>query len=187
MTVIEIIFIAHSHIFWGVAKNITNETHARIRRINVGISYHELFQNVILNGSCELFWFDTLFFCSHNELKKIGRFYMDKNAWIRLFKMKTSKYMSCTYHCHDGNYGTIHSHRHGHFVQGDAIKKNFHVFYTVNGHSCHANISGHTFVIRVIPSVELISIFNLKHLPRFNIAWFNGYLPSMSCQIKCHW
>ena len=41
------------HIVGGIFENITDDTHGHGRRINVSITNHELFQDIILDRACQ--------------------------------------------------------------------------------------------------------------------------------------
>ena len=51
-------------------ENIANNTHAGFGRVDIGVAYHELFENVVLDGACKLLLFDALFFCGGNIERK---------------------------------------------------------------------------------------------------------------------
>ena len=65
---------------------------------DIGITHHELFQNIILDSTGHFFEFSTLFqTCIDIE-------------------------------CHNRKYRTVHRHRHGHLAQRNTVEQNFHVF-----------------------------------------------------------
>jgi hypothetical protein len=48
------------HVLRRISKDISNDSHRMVRRIDVGVSNHELFENIILNGSRQLILFRSL-------------------------------------------------------------------------------------------------------------------------------
>ena len=58
--------IKFCHVLRSVIKNISHDAHGRSRGIDIGIAHHELFQNVVLNGSREFFLAHALLFGGHD-------------------------------------------------------------------------------------------------------------------------
>ena len=54
------------HIGRAISDDVTDNFHARRRRINIGIAYHELFKNIVLYGAGQLRLLYTLLLCRHN-------------------------------------------------------------------------------------------------------------------------
>ncbi len=86
------------HIFRGVSNNIGNNAHRRLRRIDVRIANHKLFQNIILQRTGKLRLCDSLFLCGDDV------------------------------HGHDRQHGPVHGHRNRHLVQRNPVEKDFHIF-----------------------------------------------------------
>ncbi|MPM06135.1 hypothetical protein SDC9_52431 [bioreactor metagenome] len=106
-----------------VFEDIGNDFHRRHRRINVRVPHHEFLQNVVLNGSGQLFGFHALFFgCNNVE-------------------------------GHHGQYCTVHGHRHRHFAQRNLIEQNFHIFHRIDCHTGFSDITKHALVVAVVTSV----------------------------------
>ena len=86
------------HLLRSIFEYIGNNLHGECRRVNIGITHHELFQNIILDSTGHFFQLSTLF-----------------QAGINI-KRKNRKH------------STIHCHGHGHLVQRNTIEENLHVF-----------------------------------------------------------
>ena len=112
--------IESRHPLGRVVQNIRHDPHARLRRINVGVSYQELLQNVILNRPHQLAGLDSLFL-GGNQI-----------------------------HRHDRQHGSVHGHRNTHLIQRDAVEQNPHVFDAVDRHTSHADITSNAGMVRVI-------------------------------------
>ena len=107
----------------GVIENIRDDPHRGFGRINIGVPHHELFQNIVLNGACQLLGLNALLFSGHHIKRQ------------------------------DRQNSAVHGHRHAHLVQGNAIKQGAHIQYAVDGHTRHAHITRHTLMITVIAAV----------------------------------
>ena len=92
-------------------------------RVDVRVAHHELLENVVLDGSGELFLAYALFF---------GRYDVE-----------------CQYRKH----GSVHGHRYGHFVQRYSVEQHFHVLYRADGHSGFTYVAYYAGVVCVITAV----------------------------------
>jgi len=112
------------HILRGVLKDICDEFHRRLWRIDVRITHHELLEDIVLYGAAEFFLFYALFFCC-DDIK-----------------------------CHDRNHCSVHSHGYRHLFKGDLIKEDLHILNTINGNTSLTDISFNSRMIRVISSMS---------------------------------
>ena len=48
------------HILRGVLKDAGDDLHRELGRINIGVTHHELFQDIVLDGTLHLLKFSTL-------------------------------------------------------------------------------------------------------------------------------
>ena len=78
------------HLLRGVLEDIGNDFHRECRRIDIGVAHHELLQNIVLDGSCHFLQLSALLQACYDV------------------------------ECQDRQHGTVHRHRDGHLVQGDA-------------------------------------------------------------------
>ena len=76
----------------GMREDIRDNPHTRFGRIDIGITHHELFEDIVLNSACELFLLDALFFGGGN---------IKRQNW---------------------QHRAVHSHRDGHFIQWNLVK-----------------------------------------------------------------
>ena len=108
----------------GVGDDVADDPHRRCRRVDVGVAHHELFQDVVLNGSRKGFARHTLLLGGDDVA------------------------------CEDRQHRTVHRHRHRHLIEGNTVEENLHVLYRIDRHPGHADITGNARVIRVIPTVR---------------------------------
>ena len=105
------------HMLRSITKNVGDDPHAWTWWIDIGVADHELFQNVILNGSGQLRLVHALFFCS-DDIKRQNR----QNR-------------------------PIHRHGDGHLVQRNPREQRTHVIDGVDRHTGHADITHHARVV----------------------------------------
>jgi len=112
------------HLLGSIFKDVRDNLHGEGRRIDISITYHEFFQNIILDSTCHFFQLGTLFqTCIDIE-------------------------------CHNRKHSTVHSHGHGHLVQRNSIEQHLHVLQGTNGYTRLADITHHAFVVGVITTVS---------------------------------
>ncbi len=104
--------------------DISDDSHARIRRVYIGVTDHEFFQNVVLYGAGELTLIHPLFLGGHHVAGK------------------------------NRQYCTVHGHGNRNLIQWNTVKKNLHVFNRINSNPCLANIAGNSRMVRVITPVR---------------------------------
>ena len=103
--------------------DIRNDSHAGIRRVDIGVANHELLEDVVLDSAGQFGLRDSLLLSRHDETGQ---------NWQ---------------HC------PIHGHRHRHFVQGDLVKEDFHILDRVDGNPGLAHIPRHSGVVRVVATM----------------------------------
>ena len=58
--------VEFGHVLRRVSNDVPNDAHARLRRIDIGVAHHELFEDVVLNRPAELIWLDALLLGGHD-------------------------------------------------------------------------------------------------------------------------
>ena len=111
------------HLGAGEGEDVGDDSHRRLRRIDVGVADHELFENVVLNGPGQFLRRYTLFLSSHHVERE------DRE------------------HC------TVHRHRDRHAPQVDTGEELSHIQNRVDRHPRHTDIALHARVVRVVPAV----------------------------------
>ena len=111
------------HVRRGVGKNIGNNAQRRFWRIDVGVAHHELFEDIVLDGTGKFFARHALLLGGHN-IKREHR-----------------------------QHRAVHGHRHRHPVERDAAKQRAHVVDRIDRHARHANVAGDARVIAVIAAM----------------------------------
>ena len=111
------------HLLRSIFENIGYDLHGECRRINISITHHEFFQDVILDSTCHFFQFSTLF-----------------QTGIDI-------------ECQNWKNSTIHSHGHRHLVQRNTIEKNLHILQWADRYTGLAHITYHTFMVRVVAAM----------------------------------
>ena len=103
--------IKFGHLGGGVANDIRDYAHGRLRGIDIGVAHHKFFQNIVLQGSGKLLRSNTLLFCGN--------------------------YIAS----HNRQYRAIHGHGHRHLIQGNTVKEDFHILNRINRHTSLAHIT----------------------------------------------
>ena len=104
--------------------NVTDDLHARRRRINISVAHHELFQDIVLDGARELFLADALLFRGHDIARQ------------------------------NGQYRPVHGHGYRHLVQRDTVEQDLHVLHGVDRNARFAHVARHTRVIGIVAAVS---------------------------------
>ena len=112
------------HLLRSELEDVGNNLHGEGRRINIGVTHHELLQNVVLNGSGHHVEGGSLLQTGHDV------------------------------EGHDGKHGTIHCHRHRHILQGNAREQYLHVLNRTDRHTGLTHVTNHAFVIGVVATVS---------------------------------
>ena len=111
------------HVLGRVLDDVANDAHAGRRRVDIGIADHELFQNVVLNGSAEFVLAHALLFRRHHI---------------------TGQHRQ---------HGAVHGHGHADLVQRDLVEQDFHVLDRIDGHAGLADVTRHARMVAVIAPV----------------------------------
>ena len=111
------------HVLGAIGNDIANDAHARNRWINVGITHHKFFQNVVLNRSRKRFRTDALLFRSHDIARKHRQ------------------------------YRSVHRHGYRYFVQRNAVEQDLHILNRIDSNTRLAHITCYSWVIGVVSSV----------------------------------
>ena len=112
------------HIRRAIAEDIADDSHGTFGRINISITNHEFFEDVILNGAAQL----------------LGRY----SLLLRCDNIER----------HDREHRAVHGHRYRHLTERNLVEQNLHVEDRVNRHACLAHIPGYALVIGVVSSVR---------------------------------
>ena len=99
------------HLGAGVAEDVGDDPHRRLRRIDVGVADHELFEDVVLDGPGQLLRRHALLLGGHHVQRE------------------------------DRQHRTVHRHRHRHRRQVDAVEQLAHVEDGIDCHTGHSDIT----------------------------------------------
>ena len=111
------------HIVGGIFENITDDTHGHGRRINVSITNHELFQDIILDRACQNLLVYALLDAGTDE------------------------------ECQNRKNGTVHRHGYGHLIQRNACEKDIHIKHGAYRYARLTDVTDNTGVIRIVAAV----------------------------------
>ena len=111
------------HFFRGVLNDIRHYSHRRLGRIDKGVTHHKFFEYVVLYGAAQCCAVNPLLFTGNHKHRKHRQ------------------------------YRAIHSHRNGHLIKRNSIKKYFHVFDGINRHTGLADITNDALMVTVITAV----------------------------------
>ena len=112
------------HVHRSVSHNILNHTQRLMRRIDEGVTHHELLQNIVLNSTTEKLLLHTLFLSSNNV------------------------------ETHYRKHSSVHGHGDRHLVQRNTVEQDLHILNGIDSDSSHTDISSHTRMIRIISTVS---------------------------------
>ena len=105
------------HIFGGIFKNITDNTHGHFWWVNISITHHEFLENIVLNSTSHNLFVYTLLLTGKN-IESQNR-----------------------------QYRTVHGHRYRHLIQGNTAEQNTHIQNGVNSNTSLTYITQHTRII----------------------------------------
>ena len=111
------------HLLRSIFENIGDDTHGEFRRVDIGVTHHEFFQDIVLDRTGHFFQLGALF--------------------------QTGIDIECQYRKNT----TIHGHRNRHLVQRNTGKQNFHVFQRTDRHTGFTDVTYHTFIVGIITTV----------------------------------
>ena len=112
------------HVFRRIFKNIGDDSHRKLGRIDIGIPHHELFQDIVLDRSAELIERTALLESGHNI------------------------------EGHDRQHRTVHRHRHRHLVQRNAIEQHLHVLDRADRNAGLSDITHDPRMIGIVSPVR---------------------------------
>ena len=115
--------VEFGHVFGAALEDVGNDFHGGQRGIYIGVANHEFFEDVVLDGATEFFHGDALLFGSND--------------------------IECQY----GQYGAIHGHGNGHFVEGDVVEEYLHIEDRIYGNTCFSDIADDAFVVGVVAAM----------------------------------
>jgi hypothetical protein len=107
----------------GVAEDVGDDLHRRLRRVDVGVADHELLEDVVLDGPGQLRGLHPLLLGRHDVESEHGQ------------------------------HGAVHRHRHRHLVERDAVEELAHVVDRVDGDTRHADVAADAGVVGVVAAV----------------------------------
>ena len=105
-------------------EDVADDAHRELRRINIGITHHELLEDVVLDGTGHLFEFHALLQTGHDV------------------------------EGHDREDGAVHRHRDGHLAERNLVEEDFHILDGADGHTGLAHVAHHARVVGVVAAVR---------------------------------
>ena len=111
------------HMRRGVGKNIGDDAQRRLRRIDIGVAHHELFEDVVLDRAGEFFRRHALLL-GGDDIERKHR-----------------------------QHGAVHGHRHRHLIERNAGEQRAHVVDRVDGDARHADVAGNARMIAVVAAM----------------------------------
>ena len=111
------------HVLGGVAEDVTDDPHARRRRVDVGVADHELLEDVVLDGPRQLLGLDPLL---------LGRGDVER---------------------HDRQHRAVHGHADAHLVERDAVEQGARVVDGVDRHPGHPDVTADAGMVGVVATV----------------------------------
>ena len=111
------------HIVRGVLENIADDAHGHIRRVNVRVANHELFQDIVLDRT------------GHDRLV---------HALLNTGLDEERK---------DRQHGAVHRHRNGHLIERNAAKQDVHIKHRADGNACLADVAEDARIVGVVTAM----------------------------------
>ena len=112
------------HVLRGVLEDVGNDAHRELGGINIGVTHHELLEDVVLDRTGQLVERATLLQTRHDV------------------------------ECQDGQHGAVHGHRHRHLVERNAVEQYLHVLDRADRHAGFAHVAHHARVVGVVAAVR---------------------------------
>ena len=107
----------------GVAEDVRDDPHRRLRRVDVGVADHELFEDVVLDGPGQLLRRHALFLGGHHVERE------------------------------DRQHRAVHRHRDRDGGQVDTVEQLPHIENGIDCHACHSDVTGDARVVGVVAAV----------------------------------
>ncbi len=111
------------HLLRGIAEDVGDDPHRWFGGVDIGVADHELFEDVVLDGSRELLRGDALFFRG-DDIER-----------------------------HHRQHRAVHGHGDADLVEGDPVEEDPHVLDRVDGDPGHADIAPDPRVVGVVAAV----------------------------------
>ena len=108
----------------GVPDDVGDDPHRRLRRIDIRVPHHELFENVVLHGAGKLGRVDPLLLGRHDV------------------------------HRNNRQHSAVHGHRDGHPVERNTVEENFHILDAVDRDTRFAYVPDHSGMVGVVAAVR---------------------------------
>ena len=112
------------HILRRVLEDIGDNAHRELGRVDIGVTHHELLQNVVLNRTGQLVERSTLLETRH-----------DVEGQNR-------------------QHGTVHGHRHRHTVERNTVEEDLHILHRANRHTGLTYVTHYTRVVGIVATVR---------------------------------
>ena len=112
------------HILRRVLEDVADDAHGHLRRIDVGVANHELFQNIVLDRTRHDLFVNALLLARDDE------------------------------ECEDRQDCAVHRHGDGHLIERDAREQDVHVQHGADGNARLAHVADHARVVRIIAAMR---------------------------------
>ena len=111
------------HVLRGELEDVGDDAHRELRRIDIGVTHHELLQDVVLDGALQFFVLGTLLQGS-DDVEGQNR-----------------------------QHGAVHGHGNGHFVQRNLVEQYFHVLDGADAHASLTHVAHDALVVGIVATV----------------------------------
>ena len=112
------------HVLRRILENVGNDLHRELGRIDIGVTHHELFEDVVLDRTCELVERAALLQTCHDV------------------------------ECQHGQHGAVHGHRHRHLVERNAVEKHLHILDRADRNAGLTYVAHYARMIGVVAAVR---------------------------------
>ena len=112
------------HLLRGELKDVGDDLHRELGRIDVRVTYHELLEDIVLNST--------------------GHF----------LELRTLLQTCVDIERQDRQHGAVHGHGHGHLVQWNTVEQHFHILYRADTYTGLTHITHYALVVSVVATVR---------------------------------
>ena len=112
------------HVLRRVFEDVADDAHGHLRRIDVGVANHELFQNIVLDRTCHDLFVNALLLARDNEERE------------------------------DRQNRAVHRHGDGHLVERDTREQDVHIQHGADRNARLAHVADNARVVRVISAMR---------------------------------